>query len=422
MYSDGTALDAFTVAHAVYPGDVVPVYVRTQAPSFDLEVLRIGAYGPEDARDVERRQGVTATPQPDCDPGPDGFIDCGRWKPTLSLTVGSWQSGVYMLRLTAPDGGQALVPLVVGTHQATPIVADIGLFTLEAYNAFGGTSLYHGAQKSDPRGHQVSFRRPFQTALVAHAFAGHSAALLRWLDATYGAKIGYVTDFELDAGTLDPAPRALLLVGHDEYMTLAERGRLADAVAGGGPNLAVLGANDAYWHARLVAAPDGTPRSVLVCYKDASLDPVADPAQATVRFRDLGLPPSALFGIEYSGLAPANTLYPAQVTTPSDPLFAGMGVTAGQVLGNVYGYEADGVVTAGPTPEGLRILASGHFPYHGSLATADTTFYQAPSGTRVFDAGSLEWGFGLDADGPLPHAPSWPIRALTQRALDDLLR
>ncbi len=105
----GPSIDAFSVAHAAYPGDEVPLYVRTVAPTFTVRLLRVGAYGDRNSKLMAAWTHVPAIPQPPCDAGPDGLLDCG-WRPTLHLTIGPWPSGVYLLRLTTPDGGRRRCP------------------------------------------------------------------------------------------------------------------------------------------------------------------------------------------------------------------------------------------------------------------------------------------------------------------------
>lgn len=419
----GTTIEAFSDPGAVYPGDSVPVYVRTAASELTLRLLRIGAYGARDSRLTLLRSGIPATPQPPCTAGPDHLLDCANWKATFHLTIGHWRSGVYVLQLSTRDGGETLVPLVVGSRTPTPYLASIGVFTFEAYNTWGGHSLYGYNSDGKVAAYRVSFRRPYAIdALLRSNLGGYDAPILRWLDRAYGAKVSYETDFELAAAPVDPAVRALVLVGHDEYMTQDERAHLAAAIDAGHPNLAVLGANDAYWQARLEAAPDGTPLTELVCYRDAKRDPVADRSRVTIRWRDLGKPANALFGIAYSGLDTGGGREPEIVATASDPLFAGTGAHDAEHIGDYVGYEADGILHNGHTPAGIRVLTRGPYPNYSGTAVSNATFYVAPSGTRVFAAGSMEWGFGLDADGKIPHSPSPIVTRLTRNALDALGR
>ena len=80
----------------------------------------------------------------------------------------------------------------------------------------------------------------------------------------------------------------------------------ATAARDAGVSLAFFGANDMYWHVRLTSSPLGLDR-VVVCYKSATLDPLAasDPGAVTVRWRDapLNQPEAQLMGEEYGGAA-----------------------------------------------------------------------------------------------------------------------
>ncbi len=312
------------------------------------------------------------------------------------------------------------MPLVVGSRRPTDYLAVIGVFTFEAYNSWGGHSLYGYNSQGKVAAQRVSFRRPYDAAgLLATNLGAYDAPILRWLDRTYGARVSYETDFELDAAAPDPKVKAVILVGHDEYVTYDARSHLAAAVANGHPNLAALGANDLYWQARLEPGPDATPRSVLVCYRDASLDPVANPSRVTIRWRDLGQPANAILGVAYVGLV-GKQRYPEKAVDASDPLFAGTGIHDGADLGDLVGYEADGLLDNGSTPAGIRVLTRGSFPLYGGTAVSNATFYAAPSGTRVFAAGSLDWSFALDPEGAIPHRTSATAARLTRNALDAL--
>src|SRR5260370_1394873 len=84
-------------------------------------------------------------------------------RPWMTITAANWLPGSYLLRLDASSGAERYVPVTVrsaSTAGAVVILNDNT--TWQAYNAWGGYSLYQGPDglPSD-RGYAVSFDRPY---------------------------------------------------------------------------------------------------------------------------------------------------------------------------------------------------------------------------------------------------------------------
>jgi hypothetical protein len=69
-----------------------------------------------------------------------------------------------------------------------------------------------------------------------------------------------------------------------------------------GVNLAFFGANAIYWQVRFEPSTRGVANRVIVCYRDARLDPVAEPALKTVLWRQppVSRPEQKLIGVQYT--------------------------------------------------------------------------------------------------------------------------
>ena len=108
-----------------------------------------------------------------------------------------------------------------------------------------------------------------------------------------------------------------------------------------GTNLAFFGANIGYWHIRF---EDG--ERTMVGYKDAGADPITDPSEETVQFRDLvpARPECSLIGVQYMGGYSSNRTYTVVNAALTDPWMAGTGFTAGSTIPGVVGYEWDTIV------------------------------------------------------------------------------
>src|SRR5207245_7416584 len=78
--------------------------------------------------------------------------------------------------------------------------------------------------------------------------------------------------------------KAFISSGHDEYWSM-EMFNAARSARDAGTNLAFFGADTAFWQVRFESSAAGIPNRVMVCYKDAAIDPVQEPT-TTVAFRD----------------------------------------------------------------------------------------------------------------------------------------
>jgi hypothetical protein len=384
-------------------GDSLDIHVST-APAADyrVELYRLGWYGGIGGRLVACLPSCTASepgqaqPVPLPDPG-TGFLDAG-WTITDAIRVpASWVSGYYVavLRLTSgPAAGKgSWVPFVVRAPPAqhSAILVQAAVNTWQAYNRWGGMSLYKDASGGSCKGicTHVSFNRPYDPA--TQGFSNFELPLVHFLEES-GYDVSYSTDVDTDR---DPAEllrhRLVVVAGHDEYWTKRMRDGFETARTLG-TNLAFMGANTGYWQMRYASQ-----RRTIVEYRTRRLDPEPNPARKTVRFRDL-VPPRPeceLEGVEYvrAGVESIGGQHDFGVAPGAlpDPWFSGTGFTASSLLPGLVGYEWDAVAPGCKTPL-LTVL----FHYGGAPAPADAVRYTAPSGAIVFSAGSLSFAKGLD--------------------------
>lgn len=438
--SDKTLIQGYAGQASAAPGEIVPLYVS--APSskmYAIEVYRLGWYQGRGGRlmqTIPNQMGMNQgywTPQA-------GLVHCTRciseasthridanWAPSYQLAIGAdWPGGVYWIKLVATQPfAEAGFPLVIrAAHASGRVLANLPVFTYQAYNAWGGYSLYGNATPRGSVSHfmeratKVSFNRPMLANRMPGAgdFLSWDIHTLRWLERA-GVAVDYSTDLDI---SLNPALlrhyQSVLFLGHGEYWTKAMRDG-AEAARDAGVNLGFLGANDGYWQARLEADTAGSADRTLVCYKVESQikiqtqrltdDPMyaTDPALVTTRWRDplLHRPENALIGIMYLSYFSYGT-YPDWVAASSlDPLARQAGLAPNQhIRGGLLGYEYDGLIPNGQTPAGLVTIA--HSPVtniYGRHDFAETTYYRAASGALVFAAGSLWWSWGLDEFSPV---------------------
>ncbi len=224
--------------------------------------------------------------------------------------------------------------------------------------------------------------------------------MLLWME-RQGYNVAYSTDVDTDRSpALLRQHRAFLSVGHDEYWSKAMRANV-EAALSAGVNLGFFGGNDIYWNFRFGDSSLGADR-VMICYKEASRDPLynIDNSNVTVRWREapLNRPENALMGQMSSGyLGSGDPGYPFVVTNPTSWVYHGVDVTAGTGLPTMVGYEYDRVFDNGSTPPNLVVVSqSAVIDHAGTHDVANATVYTAPSGATVFSAGTIQWADSLD--------------------------
>ena len=397
-------VELYASVESAESGDTVGVKVSTDSEQqVTAEVYRFGDYGGAGARKLWQGGPFPAGKQAPCPRDPQtSRVECA-WTDTFSFTVGAdWVSGLYVVKVIRPDGFKRFTPLVVRDHRAAELLLQPGMNTYQAYNTWGGESLYSDGSGTMPSGRafEVSYNRPYKDDEGTGQMLRYEYALARFLerngyDVTYGSNLDFsrFTSFLDGVGTL-------VIGGHDEYWSQEERTQVDAAIASGGTSLVNLSGNGAYWRVRPISSQDGQGLRGIACFKsDSKLDPVPD---STIRFRDdpNALPESLLFGAMYDGweLEP----FPLIVKDPDSWLFAGTGLQRGDGLVGLVGYEFDRVPDGASLP-GLNVsMESPVVTAEGLPSVSQVVDRLAPSGRLVFSAGSIYWALGLSAD-PQTH-------------------
>ena len=171
-------------------------------------------------------------------------------------------------------------------HRAGTVALVAPVTTWQAYNAWGGYSLYSGANGDSPS-HAVSFDRPYNGATGANDYRTAAIPIIVRAEQT-GVPLSWFTNIDLATtpGVLEGA-RGYVSMGHDEYWTNSMRDAVLEA-RDAGTNLAFLGANTMYWRIRLEPAASGRARVVVGYRHSAHLDPLyaQGSPEATANFRE----------------------------------------------------------------------------------------------------------------------------------------
>ncbi|WP_405588965.1 N,N-dimethylformamidase beta subunit family domain-containing protein [Streptomyces sp. NBC_01190] len=424
--SPAAAIQGYTDKVSVLPGESFGLHVSTTAPGFRVAAFRVGWYGGAQARLIwasrrvrgalhDRSELLVAT----------RTVRAG-WKRSLTVRTGGWPAGAYLLRLDAEGGHQRYVPLVVRSATAAGKTLIMHApATWQAYNTWGGYSLYRGRDTSYAnRSLVVSFDRPYDGNGAEKFMVYERAAVV--LAEKLGIPLAYTTgvDVHRSPSVLRGATTAVAL-GHDEYWTPEQR-RHVGAARDAGTNLVFLGANTCFRRVRLEAGPRGAAR-VVACYKtDFRVDPylVAHPTMATTDFRDRpgADPESSLTGVMYDGY-PVDAPY--VVESPDHWVFAGTGAARGDSFAHLVGVEYDRVNPDFPHPGALEILAHSPVSCQGRQTYSDSAYYTVPGGAGVFATGTMRWVEGLMAatgeDGR-DHGMDARTRAFVTRTTENVLR
>jgi hypothetical protein len=400
------AIEGFTSQVSGVVGDRVTLFVNTQAPTFHVEAYRMGYYQGIGGRLIWHSREVAGIRQPAPVLTPTvNTIEC-QWQPSLTFTVDdTWPPGTYLLKLVAATGEQQYVPFCVrddASHAA--VVVQQSVTTWQAYNRWGGYSLYYGnaggalsfthapgGGSFAQRARVVSFDRPydFDWANGAADYVGNEFPVVYHAE-QLGLDVTYWTDVDLhERPQLLANHKALFSLGHDEYWSTPMRDAADQAVASG-VNFAFLGANACYRQIRFQPSAVG-PNRQLICYKDAAEDPVTgqnDPL-VTVNWDQspVDRPEARLIGSTYQDvLANADGV----VADPGHWVLDGSGLAGGQHVPQLVQGEFDRYVPGGAGPSNVDVITHSIVPNRGGNYS-DMTWYTASNGGGVFATGNASF-------------------------------
>ena len=394
-------LEAYCWPRSADPGQAVGLHVSTDAAGFEVTVTRDGA----ESLEVWRGTGSADHHTTPADASANG---CG-WPVALDIPIGDWPSGYYAVTLSAGDErAEAFLVVRAAGRERAPNLLVISTSTYDAYNDWGGPSLYTGAT-------QVSMRRPmapgFLTKPEPHrrkmqpypdpearwffewaeprglsVWSGGAGwwnwerPFLHWAERNgYRFDVAISTDLETEPLLLD-GYRSFVCVGHDEYWSWGMREAL-DAHTGAGGNAAIFSGNTCYWQVRFDHGSD-----TMTCFKyRCDEDPVLGTPDVRLLSgpwsdRRIAWPETRTIGLTFTrggysryGLGVPRASGAFTVHRPEHWLFEGTDLRYGDALGlehTIVAYEVDGcALTTGAdglpvpsqvdgAPDTLEVLAT----------------------------------------------------------------
>jgi hypothetical protein len=322
----------------------------------------------------------------------------------------------------------------------TKILLQLATNTYNAYNNWGGFSLYAYNGRGKNQGSRVSFHRP-----GGSLFSRWEQQFVAWAE-----RSGYVLDFAVNSD-LEFRPELLqsyklvLSVGHDEYWSAPMRDHL-EAFIGRGGNVAFFSGNSVCWQVR--SEDNG---QALVCWKQNYHQ---DPVYATGQYATLTSlwshhlikrPENTMTGVGFlwGGYRKSHGQFmdePAEFTVhrPEHWVFAGTDLKRGATFGGqdtIVGYECDGCELTwrdglpyptgnDGTPKNLTVLSTCPVRWHPNDAewyekwekgrTGNAVMGLYERGGTVFTAGTTDWSHGLGKDATVDR--------ITRNILDRLAK
>lgn len=423
-------LEGYASVASAAPGDTIEFRIRADAAhrAFKLDIYRRGVTDTP----LHTAAGEAFVPGTQ-DDAQLAVVGCD-WPsdPNCRIVVPSdWKSGYYVGIATSGDVA-CTMPFVVraGTPNSSGILVKLGDTTAQAYNAWGGRSLY-----STPFAPVVTFDRPADVGL----YEKYQLPFLQWAQKS-NVSFDLCSSLDLHGDPMLLGPyRLFISLGHDEYWSLEMRDAVEAFVAAGG-NAAFFSANTCFWQIRLDLASGS--RS-MTCYKEGEAGHVpdperGDPSRITCRWFDSPVlrPENAITGVSYRNgagwwinpVVPARRFRGYTVLSPQHPFLRGTALALGDVFGAgttvddaILGYETDAALLDGVRPIGTDGTPATFVP----LATADLRDW-APNGQGGFatmgtyrrfgtalTVGTVNWAGGL-VQGSV-------VERITQNVLADLV-
>lgn len=422
-----TVIRGYASATSVNAGDSIDLFVGTTAPSYAIEIYRMGHYGGGGARLMQRIAGLPGQAQGV--PAPDAttrLIECGWSLSQTVVTSPTWVSGIYLAKLIASSGQVGYTVFVVRNDgRPADILYVLPITTYQAYNNWGGYSLYDFNSENSAPAFKVSLDRPYTAWAGAGGFFDGDYNFVRWLEAQ-GYDVTYATSVDLHTNPGVMLDRKVFLSPwHDEYYS-AEMRASVTGFRDAGKHLAYFDANSIYWQVRFEPSSAGRPNRVIVGYKDQAPDPIlsTDPSKATVLWRDppVNQPESTLLGSMYGSNFVYGTTFPWIATNAAHWVYDGTGVKNGDGIPGLVGYEYDKLWRALPLPPGVTTLsASPVTDIDGVRDTQESSIYQHTTGAFIFNAGTIYWAWKLDDNEFQHHGADARVSRMTQNVLATMI-
>ena len=273
-------------------GEPVDFKIDTPATDYRLDIYRMGYYGGAGARKVATIQpsatAAAGRSRRACRDPATGLVDCGNWGVSASWTVPVDGDVGHLLREAGSRGRRRRAEQA--SHIFFVVRDDDGhsdlLFqtsdtTWQAYNTYGGNSLYVGSPARPRLQGQLQPAVRHAAAMTPQSFVFNAEyPMVRLLEAERLRR--QLHDRRRHA--IDPAPRSSSTRCSCRSATTstgrAQQRANVEAARDAGVHLAFFSGNEVFWKTRWENSIDGssTPHRTLVCYKETHANAKIDPS------------------------------------------------------------------------------------------------------------------------------------------------
>src|SRR5690606_36270576 len=174
-----------------------------------------------------------------------GLVDCGNWSTSATWSVpADAVSGVYVANLERLDTGarNRVLFVVRNDGRTSDVLVQTSDTTFQAYNVWGGYSLYRGTAYWG-RATKVSYNRPYTPDEVENDFFYGEYPLVRWLERN-GYDVTYCACVDTDRRPAELLRHKVFVSsGHDEYWSGAQRAHV-EAARDAGVHLIFMTGNE----------------------------------------------------------------------------------------------------------------------------------------------------------------------------------
>jgi hypothetical protein len=435
-------LEGYASRPSYLPGEALRLAVSTTAPFYDVQIFRVSGRAPVAGPFVQVASiaGQPGRLQPPPMVDPVTKLVAARWRYDFVFAIPtSWRSGIYLVRLSSSQGVQSYVPFVLRSPSAHRILVVSSAMNWEAYNRWGGSSVYT-SQVGDPfpgvhRALGVSFDRPYASDGGAGQLFFLELPFVSWILRQH-LDVAFTTDYDLSLHPdAQPLPRVVVFNGHDEYWGVRLYQWLDRHVNQlGDVGLAMLAADTGYWPVQFTHETADGPRDMLV-FKNgpvpASLLPPGETPEPTASgapeetasppgeieersSRILwtipahgpyvgSLPDQPIFGVHYQGVTTALGRYSLVEPGAQAPGGSAGGASASWPPGSSAGGPPVGGASASWAPGS----SAGGPPVSSTSGAASSTFAHLLAGTGLGPGDSLGFIAGGEVDGVNASSSWW---------------
>ncbi len=367
-YFDVRRVWGYANRHSVDTGESFKI-ILTTGPGLDkvegqVVISRIGVHDEGERKEVWRSEKLVVER---LDVQATSAALGADWAPAIDwVPTDGWATGYYAIDFALSDNDidyEVAYIIVTNPNRSGDVLVELGTNTYNAYNAWGGYSLYESAFAGE-RAQILSFDRP-----ASPAFYDYDYYLVMWLEALArkrGFTIDYASNFDVHRDrSFTDKPKLYISGTHNEYWSKEQFDAVHHRIFKLGKPAIFFGANTAYWQVRyadMAKFKEDWGRQ-LVCYKSPD-DPMRQRGedgdtelQLTMLFRDgARMPETMLCGVAYDNFFnpgdEKGPKYPYKVMTLDSPFFDGLDWQIGHPIADVVGYEWD---NRDPKGDGARL-------------------------------------------------------------------